>query len=200
MLVNAIYFPTGAHVKPEEIIIDGYQSIQHYTEGVFDAVRQDLPNGKGTVVGYVNDEGLITGMDYNYLASALFQRNLFGPCVVTWGTSPNGEYDGDDYDMPEWFLSFVNGFFLSGVADAYNEAIAMTLIYGIAEDYNVITVDEHERLMDVLEAHTSGGCSPEDYAWACGLMEEVNAWAEDNLTEEMIAEFEAKLLEGNDGN
>lgn len=65
--------------------------------GWFDCVR----SRDGAIVGYVNDTGLTDGMAPNLVASLLFARPLYGPCVVVGGLNEAGEYDGDNHDVPE---------------------------------------------------------------------------------------------------
>jgi hypothetical protein len=128
MIKTAMLLPAGPQVQPEEILIDDYQNIQAQVGGHFDVVRfsGQLEEGKPIVLcGYVHDEGLLLGMELNYLATMLFQQPIVGPCVVTYALSPNGEYDGDDYDMPTELVEFISQDILVATAAAYNSAALM---------------------------------------------------------------------------
>lgn len=190
MLRSALYLPAGPFVEPQETLVGGIESIQDLTEGVFDAVRREVKNG--VLVGYVNDNALFDEMPFNYLATAMFGQSLYGPCVLVWGTNPEGEYDGEDYDLPAWFVDFATTTFLQGVADAYNDATAMTVIFGIAIEHEVLTREENDRVLDAMEAHARGHVDADEYNWAMQLTDDILQWAEDNLTEDMIDDYTAR--------
>ena len=91
---------TAVIISNESIKTHNFESGVNHTDihdivgGWFDAVRTD------TLIGYVHDTGLIDGQHINYVATALFGRILCGTCVVFGAMNENGEYDGDDHDVP----------------------------------------------------------------------------------------------------
>jgi hypothetical protein len=117
--VEGILFPTGEDAEPTPVAVGDLESIQGFVGGWIDAVTQtydpndlygdEVPDGAQpfTLVGYVNDEGIILGLERNDLASVVFRRELYGPVVIVSGTSPSGEYDGDNYNVPTWFADAV---------------------------------------------------------------------------------------------
>jgi hypothetical protein len=114
------------------ISVGDYEHIQSLVGGHFDCVRVDydpvvfenepgakeiLGDGPATpfvAVGYVHDEGLLLELPVNPMASVVLQREIVGPCVLVSGSSPNGYYDGDNHDLPEWFA---NAVFQGGLHD-----------------------------------------------------------------------------------
>lgn len=84
-------------VLPEE---NAYKTINSLVGGYIDCVT----NGEN-IAGYVHDEGLLIGLAPNLVASVLFGRPLVGDCVVVGYLNERGEYDGNDYDIPEEFTS-----------------------------------------------------------------------------------------------
>lgn len=77
--------------------------ISSVVEGWFDCVYPFSPDPDAKtldIVGYVNDEGLLDGLEPNTIASALFGRYLVGRCVVVGTLNPDGNYDGESYDIP----------------------------------------------------------------------------------------------------
>ena len=130
MVKTAVLLPAGARVNPEEVLINDYKNIQDTVGGCFDCVSY---NGEGlngepvTLCGYVHDEGLLLGLETNYLATMLFGRMIVGPCVATYALSPNGVYDGDDYDMPSNLVQFLTNDLLVATATTYNEAALMAV-------------------------------------------------------------------------
>lgn len=76
-------------------------AINQVVGGWFDSVsEQDFG-----LVGYINDEGLLIGLPMNAVASALFGRPLAGDCVVIGGLNEQGEYDGENHDVPDFVWS-----------------------------------------------------------------------------------------------
>jgi hypothetical protein len=125
-MVSGALLPCGVGNTIEPAIVDGLESLQQYVGGMIDAVRTELQDGT-VIVGYVNDEGLMLNMETNWFASALFDRQIVGDVVLVSGTSPSGEYDGENYDLPENFFRFLSTKFTEHVAQTYNECVAMTL-------------------------------------------------------------------------
>lgn len=100
--------------EPLPISVGDYLHIQQLVGGCFDAVSAEMgaprfPDAPSafTAVGYVHDEGLLIGLAPNTMASLMFDRHLVGDVVVVSGTSPEGEYDGDNHDVPSWFADQV---------------------------------------------------------------------------------------------
>lgn len=144
-LTAGVFLPCGPNVEPEPVFVEDYQNIQKLVGGHFDVVTTDCNMRDMMFVGYVNDEGLINGMEINYLATNLFKREIHGDVVVVWGLSPNGEYDGDNYDIPdELYETLVSGL-TEGTAQAYNMAVGMSTVCMFAIDNDICTEEEVDR-------------------------------------------------------
>lgn len=65
----------------------------------FDCVRDD------EFIAYVDDEGLLNGSEVNLIASIVFGRFLCGTVVVFGCLNANGEYDGENHNVPESAIS-----------------------------------------------------------------------------------------------
>jgi hypothetical protein len=89
------------HIKTDgtftELTLSGnYQEINALVGGWFDAVR-----GEDFVV-YVHDEGLlIEGFEPNVFATMLTGRVIFGDVVIVGALNEDGEYDGENHDVPD---------------------------------------------------------------------------------------------------
>jgi hypothetical protein len=149
-LKSGALLPAGTGEQIEPIMVEDYKSIQQVIGGCFDVVRKELEDGT-VICGYVHDEGLLLGMDTNWFASALFERHLVGPCVVVSGTSPSGEYDGDDYDLPERFFHFLANQFAEHVIECYNESMLITVGIELAKLHGIIDDDDLADLDAILE-------------------------------------------------
>jgi len=90
----------GQHRQIDLPTEDSYEVLRDLIGGLLDTVTS--PNG--AVVGYLHDEGLLIGLPVNTVASMLFSRPLVGNVVLVGGLSPDGEYDGENHDLPEPFF------------------------------------------------------------------------------------------------
>lgn len=165
--VSAVMLPQGSHTEPEPMLYtDGdIDAIQRVVGGVFDAVRVRVsygPDQECVLVGYVNDEGLFDpNCEMNYLATALFQRELRGNVLVVSGTNPeNGMYDGDSYDVPEWAWEGIRTDVLHETADAYNDAVLVNFALRFGPEVGLMERDEAEafrkRIVSIAEALQNG--------------------------------------------
>lgn len=144
--ISATILPAGARVEPQPVLIGtDAESIQSIIGGYFDVVTVEVENDEGdtcVVIGYVHDEGLLLDLDHNYLATALFQRDLRGPCVLVSGTSPDGDYDGECYDLPSWVWEGISTDLVNRTAKTYNKA--QLLQFGLRHAVSEMLCDRKE--------------------------------------------------------
>ena len=103
-----VIFPDGIVVVPQEYMPEGtpmHEVINAQVGGHFDSVRPMVREQK--FIGYVNDEGLLTGMEPNALASAIFGRFLCGPCVIVGTADEHGYEDGEDHNLYQKDLDLI---------------------------------------------------------------------------------------------
>ena len=195
-MVSGALLPCGVGNTIEPAIVDGLESLQQYVGGMIDAVRTELQDGT-VIVGYVNDEGLMLNMETNWFASALFDRQIVGDVVLVSGTSPEGEYDGENYDLPENFFRFLSTKFTEHVAQTYNECVAMTLGLNLAHRLGIISDDELDDLNNKVGAAADGEDDTELKAHLVSISERVTEFVakhvSDSAADEMIAELEELL-------
>jgi hypothetical protein len=98
MATALVLTPEGDFYQTDIPSDEGHKVIHDIVDGWFDCVRQEQ------FVGYVNDEGLLIGLPVNIVASVLFGRPLVGNCVILGSLNENGEYDGENYDVPSALL------------------------------------------------------------------------------------------------
>lgn len=196
-LTVGMFLPKGTQVEPEPIFIEDYKSIQQAIGGHFDVVVTNLGKDDVSIVGYVHDEGLILDLELNYLATNLFQRELRGDCVIVWGLSPNGEYDGDNYDIPEWITEFIMRDLVVSSAGAYNMSTLLADVckYAVAE--KIASLDDVANIAKAMHDGATTGII--DYEAEDRLIVILNKVA-DFTDEQEIAEFcklAAKLFQEN---
>lgn len=195
-MVSGALLPCGVGNTIEPAIVDGLDSLQQYVGGMIDAVRTELQDGT-VIVGYLNDEGLMLNMETNWFASALFDRQIVGDVVLVSGTSPSGEYDGENYDLPENFFRFLSTKFTEHVAQTYNECVAMTLGLNLAHRLGIINDDELDDLNNKVASAADGEDDTELKAHLVSISERVTEFVakhvSDSVADEMIAELEELL-------
>lgn len=100
MSKSLLISPDGQHRQIDLPSEGSYEILRDTIGGLLDTVS----NANGSVIGYLHDEGLIIGLPVNTVASLLFSRPLVGNVVLVGGLSPDGEYDGENHDLPESFF------------------------------------------------------------------------------------------------
>jgi len=98
-MTKAVVLRTTGEVETIILPDQSYEVIRDTVGGLIDAVRA------ADFVGYVHDEGLLIGLAPNIMASMLFQRPIMGEVVIVGCVNENGDYDGENYDVPEIFLT-----------------------------------------------------------------------------------------------
>jgi len=158
MLKASILLPAGNGKYPDPILVDDYEDIQREVGGTFTTVAFDgaLKESRINLIGFALDfVPEPTEDDVNWYASALFGQQVCGPCVVAWGLSPNGNNDGDIYDMPDFVSEYIFGEFTQFVISAWGQAHAMSNMFREAVASGIITETELDKLMDYVEALTN---------------------------------------------
>jgi len=110
-----ILVPSDDSMPSMPVQVSGYESVRDFVGGMIDVVRTTVSahdigakdgedNERFTAVGYVHDEGLLIGLPLNARASVIFGRELVGDVLIVNAENTNGVCDGDNYDVPEWFV------------------------------------------------------------------------------------------------
>jgi hypothetical protein len=147
--VTGLLLNAGVGASIDTVEITDLESIQNHVGGLIDAVRQPI-NDDIYVVGYVHDEGLILDLEMNWIASALFGREIRGSVVLVNGNNDVGEYDGYNHDLPNEFIEYMKTVFLARVATTYNESqIILALLQSAASD-DIIEMEKLDELLEVL--------------------------------------------------
>lgn len=105
-MTKALFVPTTGEVRVVELPTENtYETLRDLVGGLLTTVR--MPDELNEVTMYVDDEGLLYSepLPVNVVASALALQVLVGNAVIVGNRSPEGEYDGDDYDVPSWMLT-----------------------------------------------------------------------------------------------
>jgi hypothetical protein len=198
--VSGALLPSGINAEIEPVMVGEYTHIQSLVGGPFDCVTAKV--GGNIIVGYVHDEGLLLGLEQNWFASALFSRNLVGPCVIVSGESADGEYDGDNHDLSDDFFRFLTTKFTTHVAETYNEATSATIAFELAKALGICTDEELDALVDKMAEEMNTGVKNGALQEVEALMETVQQriqdfakMAHDMQGAELVSEVEQFLKE-----
>jgi hypothetical protein len=196
--VSGALMPVGIGVEIQPVLVGEYTHIQSLVGGAFDCVTTKV--GGHLIVGYVHDEGLLIGLEQNWFASALFGRNLVGPCVIVAGESPDGYCDGDNYDLPESFFQFLTTKFTEHVAQTYNEATTATIVLELAQKFGLATEEELNLLVSKMGDEMNTGQKGDAMKMLISLTNRVNDQLADMASKvkgtELVNEVE-EFLKGN---
>lgn len=161
--VHGLLIHSGVGAKVERIQVGELEDIQSRVGGMIDAVRKQVSKDI-VAVGYVHDEGLILDMEMNWIASALFMQEIRGPVVVVNGLSNDlHEYDGDNHDLPDEFITYMQTKFIDKVAETYNESKMVQAMLEYAFNKDMMTEDEVTTLLQHLESGVEGNEESMDY-------------------------------------
>ncbi len=143
--------PKGINVEPQPVLVpSNAASIASMINcDLIDVIHNDIGCSDGehtSIVGYVDDEGLLKehGMsDMNHLAMHLFNRNhpLIGDVIVVGALDSSGDYDGNNYDLPEWVMELSDSL-VEGAAERYNTAMGGMFSILTALKDGVLDADE----------------------------------------------------------
>ena len=147
--VTGLLLNAGVGASIDTITVDGLESIQSYVGGTIDAVRAEIADSI-CAVGYVHDEGLILDLEMNWLASALFSREIRGNVVLVNGYNKHNQYDGDNHEFPDVFVRYMKTSFLKKVADCYNESQMLSAMLEYSLDKGLITKEGIDNLLEEL--------------------------------------------------
>ena len=135
--VNGWLLPKGINTRPRRVIVPVADASMiadmigcKYIDVMYAAVRHD--RDMTHVAGYVDDEALLKphGLDdVNHLAMFMLRHDdaIIGDVIVVGATSPTGEVDGEDYDLPDWIMDNVDSF-VEDTAVHYNESMGLTML------------------------------------------------------------------------
>ena len=160
--VHGLLIHSGVGAKVERIQVGELEDIQSRVGGMIDAVRKQVSKDI-VAIGYVHDEGLILDMEMNWIASALFMQEIRGPVVVVNGLSNEYEYDGDNHDLPDEFITYMQTKFIDKVAETYNESKMVQAMLEYAFNKDMMTEDEVTALLQHLESGVEGNEESMDY-------------------------------------
>ena len=160
--VHGLLIHSGVGAKVERIQVGELEDIQGHVGGVIDAVRKQVSKDI-FAVGYVHDEGLILDMEMNWIASALFMQEIRGPVVVVNGFSKDYEYDGDNHDLPDSFITYMQTKFIDKVAETYNESNLVQAMLEYAFTKDMMTETQIQELLKQLDTAVQGDEEAMDY-------------------------------------
>lgn len=200
---NGWLLPKGINVEPTPVLVpDNAASIAVMLGcDLFDVISNDIGDSDGkltTIIGYLDDEGLLKNPqmeDINHLAMYLFDREhpIVGDVLVVGALSPSGEYDGYNYDLPEW-VTTLGDEVTEGAAERYNAAmVGMVAIISALKDK---AIDEEAFMESLFDDSDEGNSNFIDIAKQAIRYAEM--LTEEEATTPIVQGFEQLLGETDD--
>ncbi|CAB4151387.1 Protein of unknown function DUF3846 [uncultured Caudovirales phage] len=156
MSITACVLEAGVGGKVKPVFVDGLDDYQKIVGGYIEAVTAEFGDGL-YVTMFCNEEGLLKDLEMNWVASALFMREIRGNVVLVRASDDDGVLGGDDvFDLPSSFIKWLNDKHLPRVAETYNESIMLGLMIQFALQENLMTPDEFSDFMESLDKYSSG--------------------------------------------
>lgn len=197
MLKVAMLLPEGANVSPEVVFIDDHNDISREIGDVpFDCVYLDLGQGdeRTKFCGFVRDEFLYDGSEYNYLATNLFKQRINGPCLVAWVLNADNEDDGNIYDLPDRITEILSTHLVAGTAQAYNQSVVLAYVTELSVQFGFWTEAEAEVVLTRMAKASLTGVEDEN---AVERFNSMLDWAHDHEeVSALIGFFIEALSEG----
>jgi hypothetical protein len=101
-MTKALLIPATGELRtitlPKE---NAHTVINDLIGGWFDCVSL----AHGAVSMYVHDEGLLIGLEPNVTATVLYGNPIAGDVLLVGTRNAEGEHDGYDYDLPDFFFT-----------------------------------------------------------------------------------------------
>lgn len=194
-LVSGVYLPSGTNVSPQETFVSDTESISELVGGTFDVIYTTCGNIPNLLfVGFVNDEGAINGSEYNYLATNLFKREVYGDVVIVWGLNADNKADGDIYDIPSDVLETLTENLEESTSVAYNLAAGMAGMCNYAIDNGIANEEEvmYHTLKINVDAQNGGAKESESRQFFLSMLDAIilrTEGAEEGSEDEAINQF-----------
>lgn len=200
---NGWLLPKGINVEPQPVLVpNNAASIASMINcDLIDVIHNDIGSADGdhtSIVGYVDDEGLLKEhnmSDMNHLAMHLFNRDhpLIGDVIVVGALNSDGDYDGHNYDLPEWVIDCAD-VLVEGAAERYNAAMGGMVAILTALKDGVLDADEFMASLEDGEGADKSFIEQANIA-----VRYTEMMLEDEEESTPIVDGFEKLLEDNDG-
>jgi hypothetical protein len=173
--------PSGAYKQIKRVIIEDLDDLQKLVGGNIEPLTVELEDGFFLTM-FVNEDGHEKNLDMNWIASALFMREIVGD-VVLIRVTPTGEDSGEFADLPSQFITWLENKHMPKVADAYNQTLMVSAMFRLAVTENLISEEEVEEFFNETMQYLDGEeITPEVHKRTTDFINRVIAVVEEKVT------------------
>jgi len=174
--------PAGVGGQIKRVIIEDLNDLQKLVGGYIEPVTAQFAEDF-FVTMLVNEEGIQQDLEMNWIASALFMREIVGDVVLVRAQDDNGVLADDFLDLPTEFIGWLEERHMPKVANAYNQTLMVSAMFRLAVQENLIPEDEVEQFFIDTMAYLEGGdIEPELQKKTTEFIDKVIALVEEKVT------------------
>jgi hypothetical protein len=174
--------PAGVGGQIKRVIIEDLNDLQKLVGGYIEPVTAQFAEDF-FVTMLVNEEGIQQDLEMNWIASALFMREIVGDVVLVRAQDDNGVLADDFLDLPTEFIGWLEERHMPKVANAYNQTLMVSAMFRLAVQENLIREDEVEQFfIDTMVYLEGGDIEPELQKKTTEFIDKVIALVEEKVT------------------
>jgi hypothetical protein len=174
--------PAGVGGQIKRVIIEDLNDLQKLVGGYIEPVTAQFAEDF-YVTMLVNEEGIQQDLEMNWIASALFMREIVGDVVLVRAQDDNGVLADDFLDLPTEFIGWLEERHMPKVANAYNQTLMVSAMFRLAVQENLIPEDEVEQFfIDTMVYLEGGEIEPELQKKTTEFIDRVIALVEEKVT------------------
>jgi len=174
--------PAGVGGQIKRVIIEDLDDLQKLVGGYIEPVTAQFAEDF-FVTMLVNEEGIQKDLEMNWIASALFMREIVGDVVLVRAQDDNGVLADDFLDLPTEFIGWLEERHMPKVANAYNQTLMVSAMFRLAIQENLIPEDEVEQFfIDTMSYLEGGEIEPELQKKTTEFIDKIIALVEEKVT------------------
>jgi hypothetical protein len=145
--------PAGVGGAIRRVIIEDLEDLQKLVGGYIEPLTAQASEDF-FITMLVNENGRAEDLEMNWVASALFKREIVGDVVLVRAQADNNE---EFMDLPTDFISWLEERHMPRVADAYNQTMMVSALFKFAVTENLIDEEEVEKFLASTMVFLEGG-------------------------------------------
>lgn len=148
--------PAGVGGSIKRVIIEDLDDLQRLVGGYIEPLTAQASEDL-FITMLVNEDGHSQDLEMNWIASALFMREIVGDVVLVRASDENGVLADDFMDLPTEFITWLEERHMPRVADAYNQTMMVSALFKFAVTENLIPEEEVDEFFQDTMVYLEGG-------------------------------------------
>lgn len=174
--------PSGVGKSIKRVIIEDLEHLQKLVGGHIEPLTVQVADDL-IITMVLNEDGRQQDLEMNWIASALFMREILGDVVLVRATTDDGEFANGFTDLPSEFITWLEERHMPRVADAYNQTLMVSAMFRLAVQEKLITEEEVDEFFTQTMTYLEGGeISPELQEKTTQFIDKVIAVVEEKVT------------------